>query len=65
MPQRADFAAKAVTVPCFPTTLHMNDTLAPNPLEKNMDSKTWTRIIVLTLIRRAGESRFFGRARQR
>ena len=27
----------------------MNDTLAPNPLEKNMNSKTWTRIIALTL----------------
>jgi probable HAF family extracellular repeat protein len=27
----------------------MNDTLAPNPLEKNMNSKTWTCIITLTL----------------
>jgi hypothetical protein len=46
---RRRFCGESCHVPCFPTTLHVNDTLAPNPLEKNMNSKTWTRIIALTL----------------
>jgi probable HAF family extracellular repeat protein len=46
---RRRFCGESWHVPCFPTTLHMNDALAPNPLEKNMNCKTCTRIIALTL----------------